>query len=585
MRSVMTNCLINKSTYQRLTNVGDDSEYANFMRHSKDMYEDALRSLPNLEPPAEFQDCPALTADLQHKTFLEELVFWTVKYEFPERLVCLLLKMLPDTMYKDSLTRSFVQHYSRVSMMLMRSYSDKLSSRIVRVSVQLFSNEELALAMTEQLSLLHIMVSSLKNMIKEVLIPCELHDESLNRHRVVDNAKHVLRDHYYWPLVSDLNNVLSHPSIAFKFMENNSLLTMWFNFLKMFQGMNLNRLVLGDHVEFEPNTYYASFTAELEAAAIPMWALVSHLKDESTRPYTANVLKHCLTAIREWWDAIHYTSPDIHDLYKVSFHFPLHRYFSVFLRQAVEYQGFGLTELLPDPRTLSLLMQHPLRCQTAFYEIRCGLWVRNGRQIKGQAMTYIQCNYYKSMVDADIFLLQMCATHLPPEFFFETVLDRFKVKDWLSLSPGPPPLIAGPRVYRDQEQRIQMVESALFFLVSVMSIRTNLGISEEDLVRLEIVSFLCMGDKTHSMLHKHMQEKCGTTVQVELFDRILRQTATYRYVLICSKRSSNNLFCNHATSCNARMFLLIIPYRNVSIATLLTLTTEHRGRWHRPHYK
>ena len=91
-----------------------------------------------------FKDCPALTAELRHATLLEELVFWTVKYEFPERLVCLLLKLLPDTQYKEALTRSFVRHYSRVSMMLMKSHnSDKLSNRIVHVSVQLFSNEEL----------------------------------------------------------------------------------------------------------------------------------------------------------------------------------------------------------------------------------------------------------------------------------------------------------------------------------------------------------------------------------------------------------------------------------------------------------
>ncbi len=44
---------------------------------------------------------------------MEELVFWTVKYEFPERLVCLLLKMLPDADYKEAFTRSFVLHYSR----------------------------------------------------------------------------------------------------------------------------------------------------------------------------------------------------------------------------------------------------------------------------------------------------------------------------------------------------------------------------------------------------------------------------------------------------------------------------------------
>ena len=71
-------------------------------------------------------------------------------------------------------------------MMLMKSHnSDKLSNRIVHVSVQLFSNKDLALAMTEQLSLLHIMVSSLKNMMKDVLISSGLHhDSEQNKHKV-----------------------------------------------------------------------------------------------------------------------------------------------------------------------------------------------------------------------------------------------------------------------------------------------------------------------------------------------------------------------------------------------------------------
>ena len=43
---------------------------------------------------------PALQDSLVHRTFLEELVFWTVKFEFPQKLVCLLLNMLPDPDYK-----------------------------------------------------------------------------------------------------------------------------------------------------------------------------------------------------------------------------------------------------------------------------------------------------------------------------------------------------------------------------------------------------------------------------------------------------------------------------------------------------
>lgn len=40
--------------------------------------------------------------------------------------------------------------------------------------------------MTEQLSLLHIMVSSLKNMMHDVLVTCELHEPAVKKHKVVN---------------------------------------------------------------------------------------------------------------------------------------------------------------------------------------------------------------------------------------------------------------------------------------------------------------------------------------------------------------------------------------------------------------
>lgn len=60
--------------------------------------------------------------------------------------------------------------------MLERSSDpDTLSNRVVHVSVQLFSNEGLALRMTEQLNLLHVMVVSLKYMMSKILIQNTLH--------------------------------------------------------------------------------------------------------------------------------------------------------------------------------------------------------------------------------------------------------------------------------------------------------------------------------------------------------------------------------------------------------------------------
>lgn len=112
------------------------------------------------------------------------------------------------------------------------------------------------------------------------------------------------------------------------------------------------------------------------------------------------------------------------DSLKVSFHLPLHRYLAVFTCQAVKQPGVTLDDLLPNTDMLHLLMMHPLRVQVAFYEILNGLWVRNGLQIKGQAMTYIQCNFCNSMADADLYLLQVCATKIQPDVFLQTVIEK-----------------------------------------------------------------------------------------------------------------------------------------------------------------
>ena len=45
-------------------------------------------------------------------------------------------------------------------------------------------------------------------------------------------------------------------------------------------GCNLNQRELTQHVEFEPDTYYAAFSAELEMSASPMSYLISHCKDK-----------------------------------------------------------------------------------------------------------------------------------------------------------------------------------------------------------------------------------------------------------------------------------------------------------------
>ena len=105
-----------------------------------------------------------------------------------------------------------------------------LSNRVVHVSVQLFSNQTLAYNMTNDSCLLYVMILSLKHMMSRILVI------NRNIHKAVDCSERIMREHCYWPLVSDLNNILSHKAIAIKFLNDDDLLRTWFDVLLMFQG-------------------------------------------------------------------------------------------------------------------------------------------------------------------------------------------------------------------------------------------------------------------------------------------------------------------------------------------------------------
>lgn len=216
--------------------------------------------------------------------------------------------MLPDQKYKEAFAQTFVHHYNRISIMLCQSRSndrnrskdtmhDILSNCVVHVSVQLFSNEELATKLCQKTQLLYVIVISLKYPIEGcadeddmagILMSNPMQDPKKNTHNVVRCDHQILKEHWYWPIVSDLNNVLTHRPVAQMFMNDCALLDFWLELVMAFQGMNLNQRELNEHVEYENNTYYSAFSAELEICATPMWTLITHLKDSVSFTPTVN---------------------------------------------------------------------------------------------------------------------------------------------------------------------------------------------------------------------------------------------------------------------------------------------------------
>uniref|UniRef100_A0A6P4F644 E3 ubiquitin-protein ligase n=1 Tax=Drosophila rhopaloa TaxID=1041015 RepID=A0A6P4F644_DRORH len=537
MRKVMTRTLINPEVYAYFMEAPcQDTRNGRFLKANREKYEDAVNRFPNPEPPDEYRDLPALGDKLVHTTLLEEFIFWTFKFEFPQTLVCFLLNMLPDQDYKEHLTRTFVMHYSRIpSVLEMSRDPDTLSNRVVHMSVQLFSNESLALKMVNELSLLHVMIISLKLMMSKILIQNTLHDPSKNFHFVIDCTRQVMKDHCYWPLVSDFNNVLSHESVALVFLRDDNLIDMWFQFLQMLQGMNVNVRETASHVEFEPNSYYAAFSCELEASAYPMWSIISHLQDGTHAHLAKKIINYCVTTLHEWLDSIYFMEArlSMEEMMQASFHFPLHRYLAAFVCQAVTKMGISLNDVLPSrPYLLPLLMIHPLRVQSFFYEILAGKWVRNGLQIKGQAMTYIQANFCNSMADMDLFFLQICATNLPQYFFLQNTIELFDVGLWLETAPLKQP---------QKAEQSSMLEGFLTFLATLVTSRTNLGNDEATQCIIEISALLATENKTHSQLLELMPERSGN-VHTKNFETFLKKLSVYKAPSSGSENLEQGLF-------------------------------------------
>jgi len=49
-----------------------------------------------------FADIEEILQNLAHTSLLEELYFWSVKYEFPQKLVTFMLSLLPNDQFKVS---------------------------------------------------------------------------------------------------------------------------------------------------------------------------------------------------------------------------------------------------------------------------------------------------------------------------------------------------------------------------------------------------------------------------------------------------------------------------------------------------
>ncbi|XP_068671556.1 E3 ubiquitin-protein ligase ubr3-like isoform X2 [Montipora foliosa] len=456
-------------------------------------------------------------------TFLDFLMDFVAQFEFPQKIVTFLLHLLPNTEYKEAFTRVFCQNYQKIAKALVlhresRSV-EQLSNRVVHVSVQLFSNKILAEKVVRDQNLLHIMVKVLHDMTRPSLTNFRRGDIA-SKHDVVNCQDRALVNHCYWPIVSDFINVLSHKTIAEMFMQNTDLIKLWMKFIGHLTGMNLNLRKLLRHVEFEPNTYYTAFSVELEAASSPLWSFINACTALGNVQCVQNMISESVEALERWYNRVS-AKPQRGE---VTFHLSLHRYLAAFISLAVSCFEIPLEEVIPSQQLLRNICEDLIHIQAAICEIRAGRWVRNGSQIRSQVRLYAECHFCNSMQDLDIFLLQVCAMFLDPDVFIDVMIESFSLRHWFKFGV---PVVSNPPSF-DIDTEASMVEGMLTLLVTLLSNRLHLGLTEKEILRQELVAQLCMWDKTHSQLVDLIPDKPGQSHNSQHFEGILAELADYK---------------------------------------------------------
>lgn len=469
MREAMAEILMDKELYSALTERNSDdvelafsSDMSLDWRTKQKFYADRmgifsqtlLHCFPEMDPE-KLLECECL---------LDELLFWVIRMNFPQNLINFSLSMLSEPNYTDALSNRFFTWYPLVAscvrkLCIYQQQRDRSSdvvqttcSRLIHISVQMLSSEALCKRLNDSCDLVNVVLTTAcylltesQTMTEMTLDPffllCtsggQLEGSQSNWNVMVLEKNATMTQHGYWFVMGDMQNLLAHPSLAINtVLHPTAFSNTYVTLLNKMQGMNMNwRIVRGEHRENDnTDLVQRSFTLEFEALALTMFNFVGAINQQ--QHYVAAVaffdkintaLMNWLTAIGAWATGEVLTCPK----YCVSFHVPLHRHLSTALTHfnGMELFRNHVEDFRKNEPLLRRLVLHPLKIQVARAEYYAGMWVRNGNQLRVQAIIYAQPHINTSFQTPDTDLIRYCAANVDPNWFMDALIHNFHLVD------------------------------------------------------------------------------------------------------------------------------------------------------------
>ncbi|KAI9318249.1 hypothetical protein BX666DRAFT_1936511 [Dichotomocladium elegans] len=475
--------------------------------------------------------------------------------------------------YKKRLGKRFVRNYARLLDAFL--FRDREPENAISIfSVQLLTVPSVATLLVNE----YYFFDLICNILPVFFLTEEICYMPSNKRQNLTNQlsceSRAFRSRRYFNAFSDLRYILEVGLLKPVIAQDPVYLREFLELISLFQAMNPQVCQKDTHVEYESEIWVNAFNVTLQIAKCSraFAECYSAIKDDKDRIRTSQILVRAiariLKALDEWGPHqqqqelsgadttekppiqvpatanckyhtvnlpylgdISVVNYDI-SVEPVSFHHPLHWLLACVLEtvtwldndlvaQAGWEEGFVHAIQMFSPQAQTLLqrvLDYPIRTLAFSSQIRAGVWVRNGYNIRNQVHHYRDISLRETTYDSDIFLLQFAFVSIDPNLVLVTLMDRFDLIDWFK----------GETQHKqyDSTQATFMVEEMLYLLIVCASERSNAthaSITEK--IRREIIHHLCLGPSVYSELTKRIPERFAEKLE---FDQILNEVALYR---------------------------------------------------------
>ncbi|KAL2131572.1 hypothetical protein VTI74DRAFT_4896 [Chaetomium olivicolor] len=167
----------------------------------------------------------------------------------------------------------------------------------------------------------------------------------------------------------------------------------------------------------------------------------------------------------------------------------------------------------------------PLRVCAWLAQMKAGMWVRNGLSLRHQAGTYRSVGQRDVSHHRDIFLLQTALVVCDPSRVLASIVDRFGMEKWVK------GFFEQKSQAQDDTQHLDVVEDMLHLLIILLSDRTSLIPTEDEQgphiasMRRDLTHVLCFKPLSFSDVCSKLPDKFH---EQEDFHKILDEMTTFK---------------------------------------------------------